>query len=61
MTAPPEPRQGDRAILGAIGRGELSHEEGQAIAAVVEQQRRAIETVELAERIEPPMPARRSW
>jgi hypothetical protein len=38
-------------IAAAIVRGELTPDEGQAIAAVLEQQRRAIETVQLEQRI----------
>ena len=39
------------AVAGAVGSGELSPEEGQAVAAVLEGVRRAIETTELAERL----------
>jgi hypothetical protein len=39
------------AITAAVGEGELSPEEGQAVAAILETQRRAIETVELDQRI----------
>lgn len=39
------------AITAAVGEGELSPEEGQAVAAILEIQRRAIETVELDQRI----------
>lgn len=39
------------AITAAVGEGELSPEEGQAMASVIETQRRAIETVELDQRI----------
>jgi len=39
------------AITAAVGAGELSAEEGQAVAGILETQRRAIETVELDQRI----------
>lgn len=39
------------AITAAVGEGELSPEEGQAVATILETQRRAIETVELDQRI----------
>ncbi len=39
------------AITAAVAAGELSPEEGQAIASILETQRRAIETVELDQRI----------
>lgn len=39
------------AVLRAVGAGDLSPEEGQAIAAIIELQRRTIETGDLAERI----------
>ena len=39
------------AVTGAVGRGDLSPEEGAAVAAVLEAQRRAIETQELERRI----------
>ncbi len=39
------------AVAGAVGRGDLSPEEGGAVAAVLEAQRRAIETMELERRI----------
>ena len=39
------------AITAAVGDGELSPEEGQAVAGILETQRRAIETVELDHRI----------
>lgn len=39
------------AITAAVGEGELSPEEGQAVAAILETQRRAIETADLEARI----------
>ena len=39
------------AVALAVARGELSPEEGAAVATVLEAQRRAIETVELDQRI----------
>ena len=39
------------AVAGAVASGELSPEEGQAVAAILEVQRRAIETAELETRI----------
>ena len=39
------------AVAGAVGRGDLSPEEGAAVAAVLEAQRKAIETQELERRI----------
>jgi hypothetical protein len=39
------------AVAGAVGRGNLSPEEGSAVAAVLEAQRRAIETQELEQRL----------
>jgi hypothetical protein len=39
------------AISEAVARGELTPDEGQAVAAILEGQRRAIETVELEQRI----------
>ncbi len=39
------------AVAGAVGRGDLSPEEGGAVAAVLEAQRRAIETLDLERRI----------
>jgi hypothetical protein len=39
------------AITAAVGEGELSPEEGQAVAAILETQRRAIETAGLEARI----------
>jgi hypothetical protein len=39
------------AITAAVGDGELSPEEGQAMATILETQRRAIETIELDQRI----------
>jgi hypothetical protein len=38
-------------ITDAVSRGELTPDEGQAVAAILEQHRRAIETVELEERL----------
>jgi hypothetical protein len=38
-------------IVAAVGHGEITPEEGQSIADVVERKRRAIETVELEQRI----------
>ena len=38
-------------VAGAVGRGDLSPEEGSAVAAVLEAQRKAIETQELERRI----------
>ena len=40
------------AIVSAVAGGRISPEEGQAVSAVIETQRRAMETVELAARIE---------
>jgi hypothetical protein len=40
------------AVAGAVAAGDLSPEEGQAVAAIMEAQRRAIETAELAARVE---------
>jgi hypothetical protein len=39
------------AIAHAVGAGQLTPEEGQAVAAVLETQRRALETLELEARI----------
>ncbi len=39
------------AVAGAVGRGEVSPEEGSAVAIVLEAQRKAIETQELERRI----------
>ena len=39
------------AVAGAVARAELSPEEGAAVAAVLESQRRAIETAQLEQRI----------
>ena len=39
------------AVVDAVGAGDLSPEEGQAVAAIMETQRRAIETAELDARI----------
>ena len=39
------------AIVGAVARGELSPDEGEAVATLVERHRRAIETAELENRI----------
>jgi hypothetical protein len=39
------------AVAGAVARAELSPEEGAAVAAVLETQRRAIETAQLEQRI----------
>ena len=39
------------AVAAAVGAGDLSPEEGQAVAAILETQRRAIETAELEARI----------
>ena len=39
------------SIAAAVARGDLTVEEGQAIAAMLETQRKAIETVELERRI----------
>ena len=39
------------AVVDAVGAGDLSPEEGQAVAAIMETQRRAIETAELEARI----------
>jgi hypothetical protein len=39
------------AVAGAVAGGEISPEEGQAVAAILETQRRAIETADLAARI----------
>ena len=43
--------QASAAIVAAVATGELTPDEAQAVASVVEIQRRAIETAELAERI----------
>ncbi len=42
------------AVVAAMGRGELTPEEAQAICAVLESQRRAIETAELEARVAAP-------
>lgn len=39
------------AVTDAVGRGDISPEEGQAVAAVLETKRRAIETVDLEARL----------
>jgi hypothetical protein len=39
------------SIVGAVGRGELTPEEGQAVAAVLNAQRQAIELVEIERRV----------
>ena len=39
------------AVAGAVGRGDVTPEEGSAVAAVLEAQRRAIETAQLEERL----------
>ena len=39
------------SVAHAVGKGHLTCEEGAAVAAVLESQRRAIETVELEKRI----------
>ena len=43
--------QASAAIVAAVATGEITPDEAQAVASVVEIQRRAIETAELAERI----------
>ncbi len=43
--------QATGAVAAAVASGHLSPEEGQAVAAIVEAHRRAVETVELAERL----------
>lgn len=40
------------AVVAAVAEGRISPEEGQAVSAVIETQRRAMETAELAARIE---------
>jgi hypothetical protein len=40
------------AIVGAVAAGELSPDEGQALAAILETQRRAIETADIERRLE---------
>ena len=40
------------AVVAAVAAGRISPEEGQAVSAVIDTQRRAIETVELAARIQ---------
>jgi hypothetical protein len=39
------------SITNAVASGELTPEEGQSVAAILEQQRRAIETIQLEQRI----------
>jgi hypothetical protein len=39
------------AVAGAVGRGELTPEEGRAVAGLLEAQRRAVETAELERRV----------
>lgn len=39
------------AVVGAVGRGELTPEEGRAVAGLLEAQRRAVETAELERRV----------
>ena len=39
------------AVAGAVGRGDVTPDEGSAVAAVLEAQRRAIETAQLEERL----------
>ncbi len=39
------------AVVAAMGRGELTPEEAQAVCAVLESQRRAVETAELEARV----------
>ena len=39
------------AVTGAVSAGDLSPEEGQAVAAIMEMQRRAIETADLERRV----------
>lgn len=38
-------------VAGAVGAGELSPEEGQAVAAILDAQRRALETADLEQRV----------
>jgi hypothetical protein len=44
------------AVLAAVASGEISPNEGQAIAALLGQQRQAFETAELAQRLDEPLP-----
>ena len=39
------------SVVNAVASGELSPEEGQAVAAILEGQRRALETVDLEQRL----------
>lgn len=47
------------AVAGAVAAGELSPEEGAAVASILETQRRAVETVELERRVAAVEQARR--
>ena len=50
-----EPAQGVlgaiTTVVGAVGRGAITPSEGQALASLIETQRKAIETVEMEQRL----------
>ena len=50
-TTPQEVEQAIGAVADAVGRGEVSAEEGQAVASILDMRRRAIELVTLEARI----------
>lgn len=50
-TTPQEVEQAIGAVADAVGRGEVSAEEGQAVASILDLRRRAIELVSLEARI----------
>jgi hypothetical protein len=52
ITNPTDVVTASAAVVAAVAEGRISPEEGQAVSAVIEIQRRAIETAELAARIE---------
>jgi hypothetical protein len=51
IEAPRDILKGLSAIVEAMAKGELAPDEASAVAAVIEAQRKAIETVELEERV----------
>ena len=51
LTSAADLAEGLGAVVGAVAAGTLSPEEGQAVAAIMEAQRRALETTELERRM----------